>query len=224
MSAPTTEKATQVASRVAALKTLAETDPQAAQDAVWEWFRRVGDELPSAAAEEELNVLFKTSTDASAVDGQSKGILVGWVAPKQGLDAAGKGLMHLGIGVTKKLGVLPWLGKRFDSSTQQGINSVTGVALALKPLTSVARSGHGKHFEAFPMKNWVERGKLDADTDVFVIDYDSAPGNPFPVSRIRDELVEIVPNTYLGKMLWRQGDGNQYHLLAFFALKTPVSQ
>lgn len=220
MSAPTAEKATQVASRVAALKALAETDAQAAQDAVWEWFRRVGDELPSAAAQAELDALFVNSTAASAIDGQSKGILVGWVTQNPALDAAGKGLMAAGIGVTKKLGVLPWLGKRFDRNAQQGTNSVTAMALAFKPLTSVARAGD--HFEAFPMKNWVERGKLDADTDVYVIDYDSAPGNPFPVNRIRDELVEIVPNTYLGKMLWRQG--NDHHLLAFFALKTPVSQ
>jgi hypothetical protein len=57
---------------------------------------------------------------------------------------------------------------------------------------------------------------------VLVIDYASLPDNPWPVSRIRDELVEIVPNTYLGKMLRRQGD--DYYLLAYFALKTAVTR
>ena len=215
----TTSTVSSVAARVAHLKQLVSTDPQAAQDAVWGWFQRVGRQLPSPAAQAELAELFTTSTAASAVDGQTEGLLVGWVPPHPALDRGGKGLHALARTVTIRLGILPWLGKRFDGQAKQGANSLSRLGLLARPIAKVRKAGD--HYEAFPMTNWVERGKIDPGTDVLVIDYASLPGNPWPVSHIRDELVEIVPNTYLGKMLWHQGD--DYYLLAYFALKTPIS-
>ena len=211
---------TPVAARVKQLKRLATSDPQAAQDAVWGWFQRVGSQLPAPEALAELGELFQTSSPADAVDGQTEGLLVGWTPPDAALNRGGKGLHALAKTVTIRLGVLPWLGKRFDRQAQRGTNSISRLGLAARPLTKVTKARD--HYEAFPMTNWVEPGKLDSDTEVLVIDYASVPDNPWPVSRIRDELVEIVPNTYLGKMLWHQDDG--YYLLAYFALKTPVGR
>jgi hypothetical protein len=220
MTTPTTSP---VAERVAHVKERSEMDPQAAQNAVWGWFQRVGRRLPSPAAQAELAELFTTSTPATSVDGQTEGMLVGWLPRHPGLDRAGKGLHAAAKTVTIRLGILPWLGKRFDAQAKRGTNSISRLGLLVRPITKVrkASSGRKAHYEAFPMTNWVEPGKLDPNTDVLVIDYASLPDNPWPVSRIRDELVEIVPNTYLGKMLWHQDDG--YYLLAYFALKTPVS-
>jgi hypothetical protein len=209
-----------VAERVAHLKQLAGTDPQAAQDAVWGWFQRVGRRLPDPAARVELDELFTTSTPATGVDGQTEGLLVGWVARDPALNRGGKGLHALAKTVTIRLGVLPWLGKRFDAQAQRGTNSLSRLGLLARPITKVHKAGD--QYEAFPMTNRVERGKIDPGTDVLVIDYASLPDNPWPVSHIRDELVEIVPNTYLGKMLWRQG--NAYYLLAYFALKMPATR
>ena len=79
----------------------------------------------------------------------------------------------------------------------------------------------GAHLEGFEMTNWVEPGKVNPDTNVYVIDYEST-GNPWPFNHVRDELVEIVPGTYLGKMLWRQGDA-EHRLTLYFALKTPLA-
>jgi hypothetical protein len=214
-----TSVTTQVTDRVEHLNQLASTDPQAAQDAVWGWFQRVGAHLPDGAAQTELDELFTTSTPAAGVEGQTEGLLVGWVSRNPALNRGGKGLHALARTVTIRMGVLPWLGKRFDAQTKRGTNSLSRLGLLARPIAKVRKAGD--HYEAFPMTNWVERGKVDPGTDVLVIDYASLPDNPWPVSRIRDELVEIVPNTYLGKMLWHQGDG--YHLLAYFALKTPVS-
>jgi hypothetical protein len=208
-----------VAERVSQLKQLANTDPQAAQDAVWGWFQRVGRQLPAPAAQAELSELFATSTPASTVDGQTEGLLVGWVARNPALNASGRALRGAAVAVTVRLGVLPWLGKRFDAQAKHGTNSLSRLGLLVRPLTTLRKTGD--HYEAFPMTNWVEPGKVDPATDVLVIDYASLADNPWPVSRIRDELVEIVPNTYLGKMLWHQDD--DYYLLAYFALKTPVS-
>jgi hypothetical protein len=220
MTSSTSQKSTsKVAERVAHLRQLSHTDPQAAQDAVWGWFQRVGRELPAEAALAELQALFTTSTAPSGVDGQTEGILVGWVPPHPKLNLGGKALQTTAVTVTKRLGILPWLGKRFDGEAKGGTNSLNRLGLLVRPLTSVRKAGD--HYEAFPMTNWIEPGKIDTDTEVLVIDYASASGNPWPVSRIRDELVEIVPNTYLGKMLWHQDD--DYYSLAYFALKTPVS-
>jgi hypothetical protein len=206
-----------VGRRVARLERLASTDPQAAQDAAWGWFDRLGRQLPSPAAQAELADLFAAGAPASSVDGQTQGLVVGWLPRHPALNAGGKAL-HAAATVTGRLGALPWLGKRFDTDAKRGTNSLDRLGLMVRPLTPVQKAGD--HYEAFPMTNWVEPGKIDPDTDVLVIDYASVPANPWPVSRIRDELVEIVPDTYLGKMLWHQGD--DYYLLAYFALKTPV--
>jgi hypothetical protein len=210
---------TQVTERVAHLNQLAGTDPQAAQDAVWGWFQRVGAQLPSPEAQAELDELFTTSTPATGVDGQTEGLLVGWVTRHPALNRGGNGLHALARAVTIRLGVLPWLGKRFDAQAKNGTNSLSRLGLLARPIAKVRKAGD--HYEAFPMTNWVEKGKTDPGTDVLVIDYASVPDNPWPVSHIRDELVQIVPHTYLGKMLWHQGD--DYYVLAYFALKTPVN-
>jgi hypothetical protein len=215
----TTSTATPIAERVAQLRRLAGTDPQVAQDAVWGWLGRVGQQLPATAAQAELAELFSTSTPATAVDGQTEGLLVGWLPRNPALNRGGKALHRAATAVTVRLGVLPWLGKRFDARAKSGTNSLSRLGLLVRPIAKVRRSGD--HYEGFPMTNWVEPGKIDPDTAVLVIDYASLPDNPWPVSRIRDELVEIVPNTYLGKMLWRQDD--DFYLLAYFALRTPVS-
>jgi hypothetical protein len=87
---------------------------------------------------------------------------------------------------------VPWVGKRFDRSVQRGTNSLTGVARLAKLIAPTYRFTRGDvHLEGFEMTNWVEPGKLDPNTDVYVIDYESA-GNPWPFKHVRDEVVEIV--------------------------------
>ncbi len=55
-------------------------------------------------------------------------------------------------------------------------------------------AGHAYYF-----KTWVGKGKKDANTDVFKLDYD-LPENPFWIRAILDEVVEIAPQEYLGKI------------------------
>lgn len=215
-----TSVTTPVAERVGHLKQLASSDLQAAQDAVWGWLHRVGGPLPDLEAQAELDELFTTSGPATDVDGPAEGHLVRWVASHPALNPGGKVVRALAKTMTVRLGVPLWLGKRFDAPARRGTVMLPPLGmLVARPFTKVHKSGD--HYEAFPMTNWVEPGKIDPGTDVLVIDYASLPDNPWPMSRIRDELVEIVPNTYLGKMLWHQDD--DYYLLAYFALKTPVT-
>lgn len=185
---------------------------------MWGWLTRLGKQLPGAAAQEELAELFRTSSPATAVDGQTEGLVVGFMPRAARMDPVGQTVHLLGDQLTSRINL--WLGKRFVRSEQRGTNSVTGLAQAVRLIApTYALRKTGDHYEGFDMRNWVEPGLLDPDVDVLVIDYQE--NNPWPMTHIRDELVEIVPNTYLGKMLWLQDYGAT--LLAYFALKSPVA-
>jgi hypothetical protein len=61
---------------------------------------------------------------------------------------------------------------------------------------------------------------------VLKIDYGPVESNPRLIIRsIRDELVQLLPDTYLGKSLWRSEDNREerYSCLAYFALRQPAS-
>jgi hypothetical protein len=214
------KKTPSTAERVARLREIAETDPLAAQDATWSWIERLGKQLPAQEANDQLSKIFNCGTPGDTIDGQSEGLLVGWTTPAPDLDLGGRLMSGLGRRVTGLH--VPWVGKRFDRAAQRGTNSLTPVALVAKLIAPTYAFKRGEaHLEGFEMTNWVEPGKLDPHTDVYVIDYESA-GNPWPFNHVRDELVEIVPHTYLGKMLWRQGDGG-HRLTLYFALKTSLT-
>ncbi|MDC0661365.1 hypothetical protein [Marinobacter sp. SS21] len=213
-----------VAARIAALRTLAESDPLAAQDATWAWFQRLGAELPGEAAEAELAAIFAAGQPAD-VDGQTEGLLVGWLAP-QDLDRAGSFVYRSARTVVEKLGVLPWLGKKFDKSAQRGTNTMSLTAwlvaapfAPMSPGYRLKNVGGGK-VEGFDMLNFVEESVVSPGTQVLVLDYENIGTNPWPINQIRDEAVQIVPGTYLGAKLWHQEDG--YRQLAFWAAKIPA--
>src|SRR4051794_16441970 len=96
--------------RVSRLQAIAEIDPEAAQDAAWAWIERLGTGLPGNAAEIELARLFAAGEPA-VVDGQTDGMLVGWMRPDADLDQPGRLLHAAAKTVTDRLGLMPWLGK-----------------------------------------------------------------------------------------------------------------
>lgn len=202
------------------LRTLAKGDPVAAQAQVWEWFQDVGERIGSdrEAAIAELEELFHAGTPSEGINGQTEGILVGFT-----MQSLADRALALITG-----GWMPWAGKRFDAENAKGDNllakSAKWPAKLLWPRYSTEDSGN--KLTAFDFTTRVEPGAVDPDLDVLVIDYAPVSSNPRVIIKsIRDELVEIVPGTHLGKMLWRTGPYEEanYHLLAFFALKTPVA-
>jgi hypothetical protein len=209
-----------VEERVARLRTLAETDPAAAQALTWAWFveagTRIGTDRENALA--ELGELFRNGTPSVGIDGPTQGTLVGFTV-HPAFDKTLAAITALW---------LPWAGKRFDAAEQSGDNLLLGSARwpskLLWPLYRTRSAGDKR--VAFDFETRVEAGAVDPDRDVLVIDYAPVDSNPSLIIRsIRDELVEIAPGTHLGKMLWRQGSGDdaRYTLLAYFALKTPLS-
>jgi hypothetical protein len=198
---------TEAEQRVAELRATAESEPAAARDAAWLWIRELGE----ARDADTLAELFALGNTPPALDGPTDGILVMLqIAP--GLDQA------LGLISTVQM---PWLGKRFNAEAGTGDNRMTGssrlVAKLLWPRYGMKSTDEGN--AAFDFVTRVEAGKEDPETQVLVIDYDPVEDNPdHLIRKIRDELVEVVPGAYLGKVLHRHGD-DEYRNLGFFALR-----
>ena len=120
---------------------------------------------------------------------------------------------------------MPWLGKKFDSASQTGLNTLTSSARwpakILWPLYSTRDAELGR--SAFDFNTYVEAGRLDTSIDVLVIDYEGVESNPRLLIRsIRDELVEIVPGANLGKMLVNVPGRRQPFPALYFALKSEL--
>src|SRR6201993_4361307 len=100
--------------RMSRLRAIADIDAQAAREAAWALIERWGAGLPGDAAEIELAELFAAGKPA-VVDGQTDGMLVGWTTPDADLDRTGR-VIHLAAKTVTGLGLMPWLGKKFDRS------------------------------------------------------------------------------------------------------------
>ncbi len=96
-----------------------------------------------------------------------------------------------------------WIGKKFDAQNSVGINVFKN-------------KKNGQITDGYPFKTYVARGLFDP---IFVlrIDY-NVPGNPFWVKYIVDEIVQVAPNEYLGKMHLKLIPGLPFSVL-YFELK-----
>jgi len=77
-----------------------------------------------------------------------------------------------------------WLGKSFNSETNTGINDFREV---------------DKTVQRYVFKTYIGKGVQDTDKDVLKIDY-NLPENPFYLRFLLDEIVEVAPGHYLGKL------------------------
>jgi hypothetical protein len=207
------------ASRLAALRARTGAEPDAVAEETWAWLQdlRMAARADVAAAEPVLNDLFALGATPSGLDGATEGILVG-TTTNRALDAAVKALTSVWM---------PWRGKRFDGEAGSGDNRMTDsstlVGKLLWPLYSMRTDADGR--SAFDFETYPEPGVEDPDVVVMVIDYAGIPDNPALVIRsIRDELVELTPGVYLGKIFFKMpkltGDG-RFERIGYFALRTP---
>lgn len=206
--------ASSVQARVADLRERAPGDPVAVRDETWQWFldlkKRSGSD--QKAADTELNELFRLGVPPTELDGPTDGILVTTTTNRL-LDPAVRAITSLWM---------PWQGKRFDADAATGDNRmVSGASMPSKllwPLYRMKDAVDGKL--AFDFKTYIEAGKADPDVQVMVIDYADVESNPgLLIKSIRDELVQIVPGAFLGKILYRLPD-DRYEMVGYFALRT----
>lgn len=212
--APTTDQ------MLAMLRELAITDPSAAAREAWALIDRLRERAnhDRDGAARALNALFALGTTPAGLDGPTEGMLIA-TTTTPALDAAAAAL-------TKNW--MPWRGKSFNAEEGTGANRMTGsssiVGKLLWPLYSMQSGADGK--SAFTFETYTEGGKEDPDVAVMVIDYESISANPMLLIRsIRDELVELVPGAYLGKVFLRipalPGQEPSFSRIGFFALRTP---
>jgi len=97
----------------------------------------------------------------------------------------------------------PWRGKSFDAKNQVGFNIFTPLGARIlkfaSPLYQKFSVNEEGNTRAYYFKTCVGKGKKDVNTEVFKLDYDM-PENPFWIRAILDEVVEIAPQQYLGKI------------------------
>jgi hypothetical protein len=114
-------------------------------------------------------------------------------APQPALDGLYSGSVSTPVKVT-------WLGKKFNAASSTGIN--------------VFDDGQGGQHEGYPFATSVA---TNGTSTVLNIDY-AHPDNPFWIRPILDQLVQVAPGEYLGKLTVRLVPGYPMSL-GFFQLK-----
>jgi hypothetical protein len=147
------------------------------------------------------------------LDGETRGIMVTPTVPRP-LDLGLRGLAALW---------LPWRGKRFDAAAERGDNllsaSARWPARVLWPSYQPEPLDDG--YAAFRFRTYVSPGTVDPDIETLKIDYDSDENPRLLVRDILDELVQIVPGAYLGKVLLRRG--SKWRLAGYFGLEPSLA-
>ncbi len=194
------------------LHRIAGTAPQAAQDAAWSWLADLG----RADDQTTLAALFGQG-HAAQPRARTAGMPVG---PMR--HVFGTRLVSAYLRLDS-----PWTGKTFRADGTGGHNRVKRYA---RPIVALLAPGHPLRREigeyaCFPFTTSIQPGVVSPRVDVLAIEYDRPehrnPSTVFPLTRIRDELVEILPHTYLGRATWPQRTG-EYVVMGYFALKRSV--
>jgi hypothetical protein len=116
---------------------------------------------------------------------------------------------------------VPWLVKSFESENARGFNIFTPTgATMLKLLTPFYRHfrlNRDGNTDAYYFNTSTGPGFRDRGIETFKLDYDS-PENPFLIRIILDEIVEIAPQEFLGKVHVKVFPG-YYATIGFFGLR-----
>lgn len=199
-----------VANRLEELRELSGSDPGGAQAQAWAWIEDLGRRRDGDALQE----LFALGTPPSGLEGPTDGILVCTLT---------NALVDLQVRMLTSAW-MPWRGKTFDAAQAKGINRMTlSSQLPLRmlfPLYGMQNAPDDGKL-AFDFVTRVEAGAVEPSIDVLVIDYEPVNSNPDLIIRqIRDELVQLLPDTYLGRILFKLPGGRLTNI-GYFALKQP---
>jgi hypothetical protein len=201
---------------VTRVQELAESDPGLAKRLAWNQIRLAGARARRhpEEARESLNRMFRLGVPPDPpIEGPTNGILVTPVMPRVA-EVPLRGLTEAWM---------PWMGKRFDQSARTGDNllqpSARLACRALWPSYTPEDTGEGR-LAAFKFRTYSSPGTLDPDRQTMKIDYDSDQNPGFLIRDILDELVQVVPGSYLGKVLFRRNREAPWSLIGYFALQT----
>lgn len=198
--------------RFARLKEWVKTQPELAKEDAWDWLQ----ELQAPSEHHRLAGLFARGEAPEGPDGDCEGIVMNlygslWLS---GLDR----LVRIG----QLLGGMGWTGKSFDQASGTGYNRLSGStripAFVTMPTYRFQRING--ELIGFHFYHSLEPSPLPPHPQVRAIKYDAPEhANPLVLPRTRDELVEIVPDVYLGRALLRKG--NDWQVVGYFGLRYP---
>lgn len=137
-------------------------------------------------------------------------------APQPKLNDFYPGVSHIAFGLP-----VPWLGKRFTLTPEGGTNIFSGLGGTLARLLT-PRYKHFVHEKngtvaAYNFKTLTGVGLRDPQVQVLKLDY-NLPENPGLIRIIYDELVQVDPGHYLGKVYVQLLPG-WFLFVGFFELK-----
>lgn len=199
--------------RLDKLRELSEQDLVRAQDAAWRWFG----EFRSLDKNDCLAWLFSQGSAPKSPEGDCQGMVLGLYG------ALWLGLVDRAVRLGRLLGGIGWTGKTFDLKTGTGYNRLTTssrlpmfLAMPTYRFDWVGNEIIGFHFD-----HKIGPSPLPPGQKVRAIVY-ARPEykNPLVLPATRDEIVEIVPGSYLGRILLHKS--NRWLLVGYFALRQPV--
>lgn len=180
---------------------------------VWDQIRlaRVREAGNASEVSETLNRVFRLGEPPRDLDGFKPGFTLGYDGFGPANGAVRALLSHW----------LPWRGKARNATAGTGTNVIPArysrLLRLLVPGHRADRTTTGD-IACFPFRTYLAPGALDPDLEVLKINYE-LPENPAAVRMILDELVQVVPDVYLGKVLLRSR--RKHRLLMFFAICSP---
>jgi hypothetical protein len=202
------------AMRLEELRKLAKKDPVGAQDGAWDWLS----EFKSLDAHGHLPWLFSEGVAPESPQGDCLGMVLGLYGTWW-LDLVDR-LSRIG----QVLGGIGWTGKTFDPETGTGYNRLTSSSRLAAFLTMPRYRFETIHGEltGFRFDHKIDRSPLLPGQKVRSIVYANPKHkNPLVLPSTRDEIVEIIPKVYLGRVLL-SGSG-RWRLVGFFALRQPAT-
>lgn len=196
--------------RLQGLRSRATTDRSGASAAAWSWVS----EFRDPSTHHRLHGLFAEGGVPDGPHGVCEGQVLGlygavWLDVVDRLVRAGQFLGGIG-----------WTGKTFESSGH-GFNRLTRSArlpmFAAMPRYDFRTSGG--ELVGFDFDHQIDSSPYGSGQRVCSIAYARPEyGNPLVMPNIRDELVEMVPGVYLGRVLRRKN--GEYRRVGYFALRS----
>jgi hypothetical protein len=190
-----------------------------AQKELWEWFKELGKKNDW----DTLSEIYKLGKVPATIKGSKEGLLLGDYK-----------YLPTNKFITKLLNVwlsfyCPWIGKVFNGDGT-GFNLFTKYTkwtivpfitqdLNLKP--------YGKYLSCLNFENKVGKGVIEPFMDVQILDYSvrasEATTGVIPSRKLRDEVVEIIPEIYLARQLINEDKTGAYHTILYFSMRPLAS-
>lgn len=201
--------------RLEGLRELAAKDPARASDEAWEWLA----EFQSLNAHGHLPWLFSQGSAPESPRGNFEGMVLGLYGN------AFLTLVDRLVRLGRLLGGIGWTGKTFDPETGTGYNRLTPSSRVPMFLTMpwYGFKKIGGELIGFQFDHLIEPSPLLPGQEVRSIAYANPKyKNPLVLPSTRDEIVEIIPNVYLGRVLL--SGASRWRIVGYFALRQPLKK